>query len=286
VPLDRGGLAGTTTLPSLHGLIDQTMAAKSKAQLLNQVLSLLKKRYKLEPSAARQSVLEATIYAICHEDATREQANQAISRFKDDFFDWNEVRVSSLEQIQGVLAGLSNPEERAYKIRRFLRQLFEKTFGFALDGLVKKPLKESAKILQEYEAFASDFVLATVIQQALGGHAIPIDAAMRRGLERLGAAEPDVESATLRATLERAIPKNRGVEFVDLMEELTHDTCITGAPDCARCELRKICPTGQARKNEWTARKAPASAHGKDGAKKTIKKAKTSPGKPHKPRPK
>jgi endonuclease III len=260
------------------------MAAKSKAQLLNQVLSLLKKRYKLEPSPARMSVLEATIYAICHEGATREQANQAISRFKDEFFDWNEVRVSSIDEIQGVLAGLKNPEDRAYRIRRFLRQLFEKTYGFTLDALGKKPLKEAAKVLHEYEAFASDYVLATVIQQALGGHAIPIDAPTRRGLERLGAAEPNVESLPLRATLERAVPKNRGVEFGDLLEELTHDTCVDGVPQCGRCDLRKICPTGLSRKAEWNARK-PAASHGKAAAKST-KKAKTPPGKSHKPRAK
>ena len=67
------------------------------------------------------------------------------------------------------------PEERARRIRRFLRQLFNRTYGFNLDALAKKPLKEALKVLQTYEAFSSDYVTATVIQQALGGHAIPID---------------------------------------------------------------------------------------------------------------
>jgi endonuclease III len=261
------------------------MAAKSKTQVLNQALPLLKKRYKLEPSPARLSVLEATIYAICHEGSTREQANQAISRFKDEFFDWNEVRVSSIDEIQSVLAGLSNPEDRAYKIRRFLRQLFEKTYGFTLETLLKKPLKDAAKVLHEYEAFTSDYVLAAVLQQALGGHAIAIDAPMRRGLERLGVADAKVEAVAIRSTLERAIPKNRGVEFGDLMEELTHDTCVEGTPDCGRCDLRKMCPTGLSRKADWNARKAPAAPHGKE-ASKTTKKAKTPPDKGSRPRAK
>jgi endonuclease-3 len=223
------------------------MAAPSKAQLLTEVYTLLKKRYKLEPRTERMSILEAVVYGICHEGTTREQANQALSRFKDDFFDWNEVRVSSLEEIQGVLAGLPDPEGRAYRVRRFLRQLFEKTYGFALDALTKKPLKEAIKALQAYEVAESDYVVATVVQQALGGHAIPVDVPTRRGLARLGIADADTDDATLRAALERAVPKNRGGEFVDLMEELTHDTCVGGEPDCPRCELKKICPTGQAR---------------------------------------
>ena len=223
------------------------MAASSKAQFLTEVQTLLKKRYKLEPSPDRLPILEAVIYGICHEGVTREQANQAISRFKDDFFDWNEVRVSSIEEIQGALAGLPDAESRAHRVRRFLRQLFEKTYGFTLEPLAKKPQKEAGKSLEEYEALASDYVMATVVLEGLGGHAIPVDGPILRGLERLGVAEPNAEPIETRSALERAVPKNRGHEFVDLMEELTHDTCVPGPPDCPRCELRKICPTGHTR---------------------------------------
>ena len=153
------------------------MATPSKAQFLTDVQALLKKRYKLGPAVEKLTILEAVVYGICHEDSTREQANQALARFKDGFFDWNEVRVSSLEEIQGVLAGMSDAEGRAFRIRRFLRQMFEKTYGFNLDPLTKKPQKESIKALEEYDAMASDYVLATVIRLALAGHAIPVDAA-------------------------------------------------------------------------------------------------------------
>jgi endonuclease III len=226
------------------------MATQSKAQLLTDVHALLKRRYKpkADRNATRLSVLKAVVYGICHEDTTREQANQAISRFNDEFFDWNEIRVSSLEEIQESLAGIAEPEPKAQRIRRFLRQLFNRTYGFTLDSLVKKPLKEALKVLQTYEAFSSDYVTATVIQQALGGHAIPIDKAAHRVLHRLGISEPDV--STLRAVVERAVPKNRGAEFLDLIEDLANDTCVEGTPDCPRCELRKICPYAQTHKEE------------------------------------
>ncbi len=67
----------------------------------------------------------------------------------------------------------------------------------------------------------------------------------------------------LRATLERAVPKNRGAEFADLIEELAHDTCVEGEPDCPRCELQQICPTGQELKAHAATPKAVAK--GKDG---------------------
>ncbi len=252
------------------------MAGPSKAQVLNEVLTLLKKRYKIEPRGERLSTLEAVVFGICHEDTTREQANQALSRFKDDFFDWNEVRVSSVPEIQSVLAGLPDAESRATAIRKFLRQLFNKTYSFTLDGLGKKPLKEATKVLQEYEPLHNDYVLATVIQLSLGGHALPVDASVHRVMDRLGVADSDVENASLRSTLERAIPKNRGEEFVDLVEELAHDTCVEGEPDCARCDLRKICPTGQ---ENLSAAKSASRA-----AARSAKAAPAAPEKPAKPK--
>jgi endonuclease III len=236
------------------------MATQSKAQFLNDVYTLLKRRYKLKAdrNAARLSVLKAVVYGICHEDTTRENANQALSRFKDGYFDWNEVRVSGVEEIRESLAGIPDAEERARKIRRFLRQLFNRTYAFNLDALTKKPLKEALKVLQTYEAFASDYVTATVIQQALGGHAIPVDKDTQRALERLGIVE--ATNSDLRAVLERAVPKNRGAEFLDLLEDLANDTCVAGEPDCPRCELRKVCPHALARKQQDAADSVAARA--------------------------
>jgi endonuclease-3 len=251
------------------------MATQSKAQLLNEVHTLLKKRYKPKPDHGngRLTVLEAVIYGVCHEATTREQANQALSRFKDGFFDWNEVRVSTVEEIQGTLAGLPETEGRAQKIRRFLRQLFERTYGFTLEALTKKSLKDAIKSLQEYEALESDYVLATVIQQALGGHAIPVDHPAHRALSRLGIAEAESDHASLRAMLERAVPKNRGVEFLDLIEELAHDTCVEGVPDCPHCELRKICPTALTRQDHS---RTPAAGAAKPAKAKDSKTAATN----------
>jgi endonuclease-3 len=258
------------------------MAATSKTQLLNTVHGLLKKRYKLEPRPERMSILEAVVYGICHEGTTREQANQALSRFKDQFFDWNEVRVSSLKEIQGVLAGLPDTEERARRIRRFLQQMFSRTYSFnALDALAKKPLKEAVKALRDYDASINDYVMATVIQLALSGHAIPIDVPLRRGLERLGIADAKTDTEALRGTLERAVPKNRGSEFADLLEELTHDTCVEGEPDCPRCELKKVCPTGQAK---LAADAAAAKAAAKRAKAAAVAQAKAA-AKPKKPAP-
>ena len=225
-------------------------------------------------------MLEAVVYGICHEDTTREQANQALSRFKDEFFDWNEVRVSPIDEIQETLAGIPDPEARAQRIRRFLRQLFEKTYGFTLDALTKKPLKEALKVLQRIRG------VHVRLRHGHGGPAGPGRA--RHPRRRLDPPRPRPAgdrrarpSRALRSVLERAVPKNRGVEFLELIEELAHDTCVESAPDCPRCELRKVCPFSLAKKYELPsppadpgrARQAAAAKASGDGAKAARKPA-------------
>ena len=245
------------------------MATTTKAQFLTEVQTLLKSHYKLESGPEKLPILEAAVYGICHENTTRALAVTALAAFKELFFDWNEVRVSSLEEIQGVLTklNLDHPVNRTFLVRRFLRQMFEKTYGFSLDALLKKPQKEALKALEDYEVFSSDYITATVTRLSLAGHAIPIDDAALRALTRLGVAEgEDANVGSLRGTLERAVPKNRGAEFADLIEELAHDTCVEGVPDCARCTLSKICPTGQDQAAHGSSPKAavkPKSAKGK-----------------------
>jgi adenine-specific DNA glycosylase len=98
-----------------------------------------------------------------------------------------------------------------------------------------------------------------------------VDKACQRVVNRLGIHEEGI--AELRGVLERAVPKNRGPEFLDLIEDLANDTCVEGEPDCPRCELRKICPTAAERKLEASQ----ASARGPAPAKSSSRKATATP---------
>jgi hypothetical protein len=44
-------------------------------------------------------VLEQFVYALCREDATPEQADRAFTYLCKQFYDWNEVRVSSTREL-------------------------------------------------------------------------------------------------------------------------------------------------------------------------------------------
>ncbi len=205
--------------------------AINKQRVLNQIFTTLKKRYDPDEPEARP-VLEQFLYAICREGAPREQADRAYKTLQERFFDWNELRVSSVREVEEALDDMPEAEYRANRLISFLQEVFETTYSFDLESLHKKGLKQAAKQLSRYQA-ATDYAVAWVTQKSLGGHAIPVDAPTLAILRRLGLVDDHEEHLeTLRASLEHLVPKTRGALFIELISALAHDPDWEDDPNC------------------------------------------------------
>jgi endonuclease III len=225
-------------------------ATLNKQQLLTQVQTLLKKKLPAQPEAEAdtRAVLDEVIYAIVRESTMTSLADDAYARLKKAFFDWNDLRVSSIQEAADVMVGLPEAGAKAKRIIEFLQEHFERTYSFVLEDLEKKGLKQAAKQLARYKDHGvSDFVVAWVTQRSLGGHAIPLDDATIRVLQRLSVLDEgeieDLEST--RGTLEHYIPKTKGPEFTELVVQHATTICLPEVPLCSECPLLQVCPVGQ-----------------------------------------
>ena len=218
--------------------------AVNKQRVIAQMFTTLKKRYDPREPEARP-VFEQFLYAICREGATREQADRAFQNLQESFFDWNEVRVSSAREVEEALGDIPDAENRANRLISFLQEVFETTFSFDLESLQKKGVKLAAKQLGRYQA-ANDYAVAWVMQQTLGGHAIPVDAPTLRCTSRLGLIEGGPDSADgSRTALEHLIPKAKGPIFTDIVSNLAEEVCWEDTPNCPDCPLASECQLAQ-----------------------------------------
>jgi endonuclease-3 len=224
-------------------------AITNKQQLLAQAQNALKKRFPLpagEPAESTRPLLEELIYAICREGSTSADADAGYVRLRKAFIDWNEVRVSTVQEVADVLRPLSGSGTRAKRIIGLLQEVFEDKYSFDLGDLGKKGLKDTARKLRFYKEGVNDYAVAWVIQRSLGGHAIPLDEPTLRVLRRLGVIEEiDPESLeAVRGTIEHVIPKTRGPEFTDLFSIHAKELCTEKDPNCPACPLKNDCPVG------------------------------------------
>jgi endonuclease III len=190
----------------------------SRAEKLEQLHKSLKKHFKYQEDSTERSVLENLLYACCLEDSRPEQADEAFAKLQQTYFDWNEVRVSTVIELGEVLGNLPNANAAGHRIKRCLQSLFETRYQYDIDDLKKANLSKATEELQAWPGM-TPFVLNYVSQHALGGHAIPVGTASFDALLAADIVTPaEAEKKTLPGA-ERAITKTKGAEFSSLLHQ-------------------------------------------------------------------
>lgn len=195
------------------------MSAKDRAALILKLFKVCKKHYGFIQPPSDRKVLEHLLYACCLEDSTYEAADEAFACLQQNYFDWNEVRVTTASELAIVCKNLTSPNAAAIRIKKSLHGVFETFYQFDIDFLKKENLSKAILQFNRFKG-VSDFVIAYTAQNALGGHSIPIDDAALFLMTTLGVvSEADAEKRKITG-LERTIPKNRGIEFSVLVHQL------------------------------------------------------------------
>lgn len=194
----------------------------SRTEQFANLYKILKKAYKPVLPQPDRPVLEQLLFACCLENAHYEPAEEAFAALVHTYFDWNEVRVTSVAELSETLTRLPDPAAAGIRLKKILQHIFEQTYNFDLEDLRKANLSLAVERLKKISG-VSGFAGAYVVQSTLGGHAIPVDGG---ALAVLHVAElitqKDVNEGVVPG-LERAIEKKKGVEFGSLLHQLGAD---------------------------------------------------------------
>ena len=139
-----------------------------------------------------------------------------MAKCEQEFYDWNEVRVTTVTELAQVLSRLPEPMVAARRLKSNLQSIFEEFYTFDLDHLKKENLGKAVNKFEKMPGM-TPFVLSYTVQHGLGGHSIPVDySAMVIMLSTEIASQPEAMAAKYPG-LERAIPKSKGIEFSGLV---------------------------------------------------------------------
>lgn len=196
------------------------MNTPNRATLIAKLQKVLKKHYK-PVVAPERSLLEHWLYACCLENASFEKADEAFAQLQQTYFDWNEVRVTSANELAEVFTSLPQPVAAAHRVKKALQGIFDNIFTFDLEPLKKQNLGKSIKDIEKFGA--TPFAQAYITQNALGGHAIAADEGTYDVLAVLGIISDSEAAKELLPGIERAIPKNKGSEFFSELHQLAAD---------------------------------------------------------------
>jgi endonuclease III len=195
------------------------MATKNRAALIGKVLKVVRKHYKPAAAPKERTLLEHLLYACCLENSPYEAAERAFQVLTTDYFDWNEVRVSTIRELSEALKPLNDPAGSATRLKRILQSVFETHYSFDLEPLKKQNIGQAVKQFEKYNG-STPFIVAYVTQQALGGHSIPISQGLLEALRVVGVASDAEAAKGVVPGLERAVPKSKGAEVGSLLHQL------------------------------------------------------------------
>jgi len=232
------------------------MASPSRSAQFTKLHKVLRKHYKPVSVSADRPVLEHLVFACLLENTHYDVAEETFATIMEEYFDWNEIRVSSVRELTETLARVNDPPAAASRLKRLLQHVFEASYSFDLEGLRKKNLGPASESLRKIDG-VTPFAVSYVVQSSLGGHSIPLDAGTLAVMRILDlATDKEVEERTI-AGLERAIPKNKGIEFGSLLHQLGADFTANPFSPELRNKLLEIEPEAKKRwPKRHTAKKA------------------------------
>ena len=194
------------------------MPASNRAALISKAQKVLAKHY-TPVNQVERPVLEQLLYACCLENNRYEVADETFARLQESMFDWNEVRVTTIRELSELMKGNVDPTKAANQLKHTLHSVFESVYAFDLEILKKQNLGVSVKQLEGYRG-VTPFAIAYVVQNSLGGHAIPLSEGALNALHYAGIATEAEAKAGKVPGLERAVPKTKGAEFSSILHQL------------------------------------------------------------------
>jgi endonuclease-3 len=178
-------------------------------------------------------------------------SGRAFRQLRARFPRWEAVCDAPTSEVQEAIASCTWPEQKAPRLQAVLRQIRDETGDLNLDFLADLSAKEAREWLERIPGIGPKTSAAVLLFSRLRIAALPVDSHHHRVAQRLGLIPMSVSVGPSHVLLAAQLPPEWDAQQVyDNHEVLMlhgQRVCYFNNPQCRRCVVLDLCPTGQSR---------------------------------------
>ena len=191
--------------------------SKEYAQRLQRLYRGLKRAHPKVETTSYDDPIDALIYGIVSERVSETATQRAMKGFRETFVDWNDLRVSRVEEIVEVLhEDTAVNRTTAFALTTALRAIFDEYHTLSLQNLKKvgkRPAKQALESLEGTDPYVVGYCMLTSLQ----GHAIPLTGQMADYLKQHEVVDPEADEQDIEGFLTRQVAAKNAYEFYALL---------------------------------------------------------------------
>ena len=148
------------------------------------------------------------------------EAVKATDRALANMVDWNEIRISTAEQVHEAIGnGIAPGAQHCRRLITALQGIYNIENCLSLDRLKNMPRRDAKQYLEALPG-VDEYAVASVMLWSLGGHAIPVNDRLLEGLRSANLVYPQADRGEVQAFLERHVNAADAKEFCLVIQSL------------------------------------------------------------------
>jgi endonuclease-3 len=216
------------------------MGNAAQRKKILRIAKFLRKRFGIPQRPEKTDLLDSLIQTILSQSTTDHNRDLAFHRLKREFSNWDSVANAKKTTIELAIhqAGLGN--QKAERIRAFLRWLQKEKGNISLEFLHEKSTEEAIALLTRHKGVGVKTAYVTLMQ-ASGRDLFPVDVHIHRIFRRLDLIGLKTTPEKTHHEVAPYIPKGRAFELHMNLLSFGRTTCTARNPKCSQCDLTRMC---------------------------------------------
>ncbi len=232
---------------------------ESRIEAIRTIHEKLKQAWADEVEVPRRKTLDELVFNLLLQGSSKERAERAFEALKEEFHDWNEVRVTLPSTIVEVIKGVGLESLKAMRLVKILQGIFEDRSEVDLEFLREMEPKAVSNYLGNMEGIGGHAV-ESVLAFSLDRHVFPLTKAAERFAERFGLVEGKNAGRDFKNLVEEGVPEGEMPLFIVLLDHHNQVVCRADRPKCSKCPLASDCLQGRKAAERSRRRKSAAAA--------------------------